>query len=40
MLIEWIVHVEELKSELAREVRADLFAYYSQQKPVSDSLTD
>ncbi|KAJ6593858.1 hypothetical protein B0H19DRAFT_37180 [Mycena capillaripes] len=27
------MHVEELKKELAREVRADLFAYYSQQKP-------
>ncbi|KAJ7188318.1 hypothetical protein C8R46DRAFT_1183838 [Mycena filopes] len=26
------MHVEELKKELAREVRADLFAYYSKQK--------
>ncbi|KAJ7132793.1 hypothetical protein C8R43DRAFT_649084 [Mycena crocata] len=27
------MHVEELKQELAREVRADLFAFYSKQKP-------
>ncbi|KAJ6609873.1 hypothetical protein B0H10DRAFT_2062839 [Mycena sp. CBHHK59/15] len=26
-------HVEQLKKELAREVRADLFAFYSKQKP-------
>ncbi|KAF8210186.1 hypothetical protein K438DRAFT_1809137 [Mycena galopus ATCC 62051] len=26
------MHVEELKKELARQVRADLFAYYSKQK--------
>ncbi|KAJ7462243.1 hypothetical protein B0H11DRAFT_2054741 [Mycena galericulata] len=27
------MHVEQLKTELAREVRADLFAFYSKQKP-------
>lgn len=27
-----IVHVEQLKEELAREVRADLFAFYSKQR--------
>lgn len=27
------MHVEQLKAELAREVRADLFAFYSKQKP-------
>ncbi|KAJ7783086.1 hypothetical protein B0H16DRAFT_1803246 [Mycena metata] len=29
------MHVEELKKELAREVRADLFAYYSQKQPAA-----
>ncbi|KAJ7497252.1 hypothetical protein FB451DRAFT_1550172 [Mycena latifolia] len=32
------MHVEQLKTELAREVRADLFAFYSKQKQQGVSL--